>query len=150
MSWFAIRYPYFIAVTCLIVAVLGATFLVRMPVDLFPQIKIPVVVVATFYPGMPPEQIEADLTLRLERFLTLAGGIEHGAGKVAALLDVGREGRAHQSHAHLVRHGSKQVLEDLKLDRIRRGVAHHHAAPGCCASSSWPRLWSPLLVTWMV
>ncbi len=77
MSWFAIRYPYFVAVVCLIVAVLGATFLVRMPVDLFPQIKIPVVVVATFYPGMPPEQIEADLTLRLERFLTLAGGIEH-------------------------------------------------------------------------
>ena len=77
MSGFAIRYPYFIIVACLIVGVVGGTILFRMPVDLFPEIKIPVVVVATFYPGMPPEQIEADLTLRLERFLTLAGGIEH-------------------------------------------------------------------------
>jgi multidrug efflux pump subunit AcrB len=77
MSRFAIRYPYFIIVACLIVGVVGVTILFRMPVDLFPEIKIPVVVVATFYPGMPPEQIEADLTLRLERFLTLAGGIEH-------------------------------------------------------------------------
>jgi multidrug efflux pump subunit AcrB len=77
MSRFAIRFPHFIIVCCLIIAVLGGTVLFRMPVDLFPEIKIPVVVVATFYPGMPPEQIEQDLTLRLERFLTLAGGIEH-------------------------------------------------------------------------
>ena len=33
-----------------------------MPVDLFPKIDIPVVVVATFYSGMPPQQIEADIT----------------------------------------------------------------------------------------
>ena len=32
------------------------------PVDLFPDINIPVVVVATFYYGMPPEQIEAHIT----------------------------------------------------------------------------------------
>lgn len=77
MSRFAIRFPYFIIVVCLMTIVIGATCLVRMPVDLFPEIKIPVVVVATFYPGMPPEQIEQDLTARLERFLTLAGGIDH-------------------------------------------------------------------------
>ena len=35
---------------------------VRMPVDLFPPINIPVVVVATFYSGMPPQQIETDIT----------------------------------------------------------------------------------------
>ena len=51
--------------------------LVRMPVDLFPPIKIPVVVVATFFSGMPPEQIEADITGRFERFFTLASSIEH-------------------------------------------------------------------------
>jgi multidrug efflux pump subunit AcrB len=36
-----------------------------------------VVVVATFYSGMPPEQIETDITSRFERFFTLAAGIEH-------------------------------------------------------------------------
>ena len=39
--------------------------------------NIPVVVVATFYSGMPPEQIETDITSRFERFFTLGSGIEH-------------------------------------------------------------------------
>ena len=59
------------------VCVVGVTTLVRMPVDLFPPIKIPVVVVATFFSGMPPEQIETDITGRFERFFTLASGIDH-------------------------------------------------------------------------
>src|SRR5688572_25598205 len=77
MSRFAIRNPYFVIVVCLFIVVIGATSLVRMPVDLFPNINIPVVVVATFYTGMPPEQIEADITGRFERFFTLGSGIEH-------------------------------------------------------------------------
>ena len=77
MSRFAIRFPYFIIVSCLMTAVVGMTSLVRMPVDLFPSINIPVVVVATFFSGMPPEQIENDITGRFERFFTLGSGIEH-------------------------------------------------------------------------
>ena len=77
MSRFSIRNPYFIIVVCLIVTVIGLTSLVRMPVDLFPAINIPQVVVATFYSGMPPEQIETDITGRFERFFTLGAGIDH-------------------------------------------------------------------------
>jgi multidrug efflux pump subunit AcrB len=77
MSGFSIRNPYFIIVICLIVAVVGITSLVRMPVDLFPTINIPEVVVATFYSGMPPEEIETEITGRFERFFTLGSGIEH-------------------------------------------------------------------------
>jgi multidrug efflux pump subunit AcrB len=77
MSRFAIQTPYFIVVVSLIVAVLGTTALVRMPVDMFPTINIPMVVVATFYNGMPPEQIETDITSRFERQFTLASGVEH-------------------------------------------------------------------------
>src|SRR4051794_5247616 len=77
MSGFAIRNPYFIVVLCLFIAVIGVTSLARMPVDMFPSMDIPVVVVATFYTGMPPEQIEADITSRFERFFTLGSGIEH-------------------------------------------------------------------------
>ena len=57
--------------------VVGVTSLLRMPVDLFPSINIPVVVVATFFSGMPPEQIENDITGRFERVFTLASGIDH-------------------------------------------------------------------------
>jgi len=67
MSGFSIRNPYLIVVASLIVMVIGLTSVVRMPVDLFPAINIPQVVVATFYSGMPPEQIETDITGRLDR-----------------------------------------------------------------------------------
>ena len=77
MSRFSLRNPYFIVVVCLIVTVIGVTSVVRMPVDLFPAINIPQVVVATFYSGMPPEQIETDITGRFERFFTLGAGIDH-------------------------------------------------------------------------
>src|ERR1700732_4311768 len=77
MPRFAIRNPYFIVVVCLIIAVVGVSSLVRMPVDMFPAMNIPLVVVATFYSGMPPEQIETDITSRFERFFTLGAGIEH-------------------------------------------------------------------------
>src|SRR6267143_3336127 len=76
MTRFALRYPYLTIVACLMVCVVGVTSLLRLPVDLFP-INIPVVVVATFYSGMPPEQIETDITGRFERFFTLASGIDH-------------------------------------------------------------------------
>src|SRR6202046_2988885 len=77
MSRFAINTPYLIIVACLIIAILGAVSVVQMPVDMFPAMNIPVVVVATFYAGMPPEQIEGDITYHLERFFTLAAGIDH-------------------------------------------------------------------------
>src|ERR1700729_4207473 len=77
MPGFAIRYPFFIIMLCLIIAVVGVTTVARMPVDLFPDINIPVVVVSTFYSGMPPEQIESDITDSYERFFTLGSGIDH-------------------------------------------------------------------------
>ena len=77
MASFSLRHPYLIVVICLFVCVLGLTSIVSMPVDMFPPINIPVVLVATFYTGMPPEQIEADITDTFERFFTLGSGIDH-------------------------------------------------------------------------
>jgi multidrug efflux pump subunit AcrB len=77
MSSFSIRNPYFILVVCLVLMLIGGVTLVRMPVDLFPAINIPVVDVATFFSGMPPEDIETDITNRFERFFTLASGVDH-------------------------------------------------------------------------
>ena len=77
MPSFAIRHPYLIIVLCLVVVVIGVTSVAQMPVDMFPPIEIPVVLVATFYNGMPPQQIEADITDTFERFFTLAAGVDH-------------------------------------------------------------------------
>jgi HAE1 family hydrophobic/amphiphilic exporter-1 len=77
MPGFSIKHASFIIVACLVVAIVGTVTLVRMPVDLFPSINIPVIVVATFYSGMPPEQIETNITNPFERFFTLASGVDH-------------------------------------------------------------------------
>ena len=77
MPRFSIRNPYFIVVICLALLLLGVLGIFSMPVDLFPAINIPQVVVATFYSGMPPQDIETDITNPLERFFTLASGVDH-------------------------------------------------------------------------
>src|ERR1700726_2382042 len=77
MAGFSIRNPYFVIVICLVLVVIGVTSLSRMPVDLFPPINLPEVVVATFFSGMPPQDIETDITDPLERFFTLASGVDH-------------------------------------------------------------------------
>src|SRR5579862_4320768 len=81
MPRFALRFPFFIIMICLLVSLVGVVTIVRMPVDLFPQIDMPVVVVATFYNGMPPEQIEADITNTFERFFTLAANVDHSESR---------------------------------------------------------------------
>ena len=81
MPKFALRFPFFILMLCLVVALVGAVNVARMPVDLFPNIDMPVVVVATFYNGMPPQQIEADITNTFERFFTLAANVDHSESR---------------------------------------------------------------------
>jgi multidrug efflux pump subunit AcrB len=81
MPKFALRFPYFIIMLCLLVSLVGAVNIAQMPVDLFPKIDMPVVVVATFYNGMPPRQIEADITNTFERFFTLGANIDHSESR---------------------------------------------------------------------
>ncbi|MGA9584775.1 MAG: efflux RND transporter permease subunit [Terracidiphilus sp.] len=81
MPKFALKNPFFIIMLCLMVSLVGVVNTVRMPVDLFPRIDMPVVVVATFYNGMPPQQIEADITNTFERFFTLGANIDHSESR---------------------------------------------------------------------
>jgi HAE1 family hydrophobic/amphiphilic exporter-1 len=63
----ALRNPIFILMLSLMALVLGLVSLNRLGVDLFPNIDIPVVRIATFYPGAGPEDIEKAITLPIER-----------------------------------------------------------------------------------
>jgi multidrug efflux pump subunit AcrB len=77
MTKFALKYPFFILMVCFVSILVGVDSILTMPVDLFPKIDIPVVVVATFYSGMPPQQVEGDITDTFERFFTYAPDIDH-------------------------------------------------------------------------
>ncbi len=81
MPKFALRYPFFILMMCMVIALVGTVTMISMPIDLFPDIDMPVVVVATFYNGMPPRQIEADITDTFERFFTLAANVDHSESR---------------------------------------------------------------------
>lgn len=71
----ALGAPYAVIVTVLGVVVLGLTSVWRMPVDMLPQFQTPAVQVVTFYPGMPAEVMEKDITTRLERWTGQSAGI---------------------------------------------------------------------------
>ncbi len=77
----ALRNPYIVLVMGLAIVVLGATILDRIPTDILPQFKTPAVQIVTFYPGMPAETVERDITTRMQRWTGQSVGIEHQEAK---------------------------------------------------------------------
>ncbi|MGE5647268.1 MAG: efflux RND transporter permease subunit [Acidobacteriota bacterium] len=74
----ALRRPYTFVVAALVIALLGAVSIVRMPADIFPEINIPVVSVIYSYSGMSPEDMERRIVTIAERaFTTTVADIEH-------------------------------------------------------------------------
>src|SRR5271156_2940727 len=74
----ALRRTYTFVVMALLIAVLGAVSIYRMPTDIFPEINIPVVSVVWQFTGMPADEIEERIILVNERVLTTSvNDIEH-------------------------------------------------------------------------
>lgn len=73
----ALKNPYAVVAISLIVVILGAVSFQNMVVDVFPEINLPVVAIATFYKGMGPSEIEGAITLRLEQLFLQASYVEH-------------------------------------------------------------------------
>src|SRR5215469_17459296 len=74
----ALRRPYTFVVMAIMIAVLGVSAIVRMPVDIFPYIDIPVVSVVWSYVGLSPEEMEKRMVTFFERSLTTTvNDIEH-------------------------------------------------------------------------
>ncbi len=74
----ALRRPYTFVIMALLIVILGALAIVRMPTDIFPDIDIPVVSVIWSYTGVSPEEMAEIITVRSERaFTTQVNDIEH-------------------------------------------------------------------------
>ena len=74
---FAIKNPYVVLALTLGLCLLGLAVVPLFPIDILPDFKKPVVVSYFSYPGLPTGEMEKSVTSRVERALTLAGGIEH-------------------------------------------------------------------------
>lgn len=66
----ALRRPYTFVVLSLLLFIIGPLVVLRTPVDIFPNIDIPVVSVVWNYAGLSPEQLSARIVLPFERNLT--------------------------------------------------------------------------------
>lgn len=78
--WFtllALRNRIGILMLSLAMVVLGVTSLQRLPVDLFPQIQVPVAFVGVIYKGAPPLDIEQSVVYPIEKAVSSASNVEH-------------------------------------------------------------------------
>src|ERR1700734_2097104 len=74
----ALDRPYTFVVLALLILILSPVVILRTPVDIFPNINIPVIAVAWAYAGLNPEELEGRLTSVYERILTTTvDNVEH-------------------------------------------------------------------------
>ena len=74
----ALHRPYTFVVAALLIFLLGTLAALRMPVDIFPNINIPIIAVAFQYQGLPPDDMAGRIITPFERALTTTvNDIEH-------------------------------------------------------------------------
>ena len=113
MSRFFILRPVFTLMSILIVMVLGAVCITRLPVDLVPDVSFPTLSVSTSYPGAGPEEIEE----------LISRPIEEAAGSVPGVEEITSESREGDSRVRVTFNFGTDLSEaanDLRerIDRI--------------------------------
>ncbi len=74
----ALSRPYTFIVAALLILLIGTLAALRMPVDIFPSINIPIIGVAWQYQGLPPDDMAGRIITPFERALTTTvNDIEH-------------------------------------------------------------------------
>ena len=77
LTLLALRNRIGILMLALAMVVLGATSLARLPVDLFPNIQVPVAFVGVVYKGAAPLDIEQSVIYPIEKAVSSASNVEH-------------------------------------------------------------------------
>ena len=74
----ALNRPYTFVVLALLLLIIGPLAAMRTPVDIFPEIRIPVIGVVWQYAGLPPDQMAGRIVTQYQRALTTTvNDIEH-------------------------------------------------------------------------
>ena len=74
----ALRRPYTFVVMAMLILLFGVGAAFRTPIDIFPNINIPVVAVVFSYTGLPPDDMAGRVVTFYERALTTSvNDIEH-------------------------------------------------------------------------
>ncbi|MHB8418450.1 MAG: efflux RND transporter permease subunit [Myxococcales bacterium] len=70
MTRAALKNPIAVLMACIAAMVVGTVSLQRMPVDLFPNLGIPAVIVGTLVPGVGVKDVEKTITYRFEKYIS--------------------------------------------------------------------------------
>src|SRR5881396_1223146 len=79
MQWLAalcVKRPVFASVLVLSLTVIGVFSFTRLGVDRFPKVDFPTVTVTTVQPGAAPEQVETEITDKIEEAVNTISGID--------------------------------------------------------------------------
>ncbi len=79
MQWLAsisVRRPVFASVLILTLTVIGAVAFTRLGLDRFPKVDFPTIVVMTQLPGAAPEEVETEITDKIEEAVNTISGID--------------------------------------------------------------------------
>ena len=85
LSNLSIKRPVFASVMMLALVTLGLFSWRRLPIDMMPDVEIPVLSIVTEFPGASPETVEREVTKRIEEAVNPISGIKH-------VMSVSREG----------------------------------------------------------
>jgi len=72
----ALRNPVAVLMFCFGLLLLGGLSLERLPVDLFPRLSVPVIIIGTSFPGASPENVEQNITIPMERAVAQAWNVD--------------------------------------------------------------------------
>ncbi|HEY4222843.1 MAG TPA: efflux RND transporter permease subunit, partial [Myxococcota bacterium] len=76
ISHVAIDRPVFTTMVALAALTMGGLALMRLGVDLFPDVSFPVVSISTVYKGASPSEVEQQVTKPLEEALSTINGVD--------------------------------------------------------------------------
>ncbi len=123
MQWLAnisVRRPVFASVLVLTLLVIGAVGYGRLGVDKFPDVDFPMVLITTELPGAAPEEVESEVTDKIEAAVNTVGGIDtltsvssEGMSMVQVMFVLEKDG---DIAAQEVRDRIDTVLADLPED----------------------------------
>ncbi|MCX5735722.1 MAG: efflux RND transporter permease subunit, partial [candidate division NC10 bacterium] len=123
MQWLAeisVKRPVFASVLVLSLAVVGVFAYFRLGVDLFPKVDIPMITVTTRQSGAAPEEIETEITDKIERAVNTIAGIDElrsvSTEGVSQVFIMFKLEKSVDVAAQEVRDKINQILPDLPQD----------------------------------
>ncbi len=124
----SVRHPIFIASIVILIVSLGLIALKRLPIDLYPDVTFPTIIVVTGYSGASPEEVEIEVSKVIEDEISSIAGVRKvsstnrdGFSMVMAEFDLKSDlNYAEQQVRARVQNVMKQLPEDIDQPIVRQ------------------------------